>query len=33
MSGTIRSLLWKEWHEQRWRMAFGCVRRRLPAMA
>ncbi len=25
MSGTIRSLLWKEWHEQRWRMAFGCV--------
>lgn len=25
MSGTIPSLLWKEWHEQRWRMAFGCV--------
>lgn len=21
----IRSLLWKEWHEQWWRIAFGCV--------
>lgn len=25
MNGMIRSLLWKEWHEQRWRVAFGCV--------
>lgn len=25
MNGMIRSLLWKEWHEQRWRIAFGCV--------
>jgi len=21
----IRALLWKEWHEQRWKLAFGCV--------
>ena len=21
----LKSLLWKEWREQRWRMAFGCV--------
>ena len=21
----IRKLLWKEWHEQRWKAAFGCV--------
>src|SRR5689334_8801214 len=22
---TMRSLLWKEWHEQSWKLAFGCV--------
>ncbi len=21
----LRSLFWKEWHEQRWKLAFGCV--------
>jgi hypothetical protein len=21
----MRSLIWKEWHEQRWQLAFGCV--------
>jgi hypothetical protein len=25
MNSMIQSLLWKEWHEQRWRLAFGCV--------
>jgi hypothetical protein len=25
MSGPIRALLWKEWREQRWKLAFGCV--------
>ena len=25
MSGPVASLLWKEWHEQRWKLAFGCV--------
>ncbi len=25
MRNTTRNLFWKEWHEQRWRMAFGCV--------
>ncbi len=25
MGKPIRSLLWKEWHEQRWKLAFGCV--------
>src|SRR5579872_3529215 len=21
----MSSLLWKEWHEQRWKLAFGCI--------
>ncbi|MBN1344410.1 MAG: hypothetical protein JXQ73_17105 [Phycisphaerae bacterium] len=25
MSKALRSLLWKEWREQRWKVAFGCV--------
>jgi len=25
MSPVLRSLLWKEWREQRWKLAFGCV--------
>lgn len=25
MTSPIRSLLWKEWHEQWWKLVFGCV--------
>ena len=25
MVKIVRSLLWKEWHEQRWKLAFGSV--------
>ncbi|MDB5358676.1 MAG: hypothetical protein JWN24_5129, partial [Phycisphaerales bacterium] len=21
----MSSLLWKEWHEQRWKLGFGCL--------
>ena len=25
MTSPIRTLLWKEWHEHRWKLVFGCV--------
>jgi len=25
MTAMIRALLWKEWHEQRWKLVFGCA--------